>query len=378
MLILNKCILLPLIRGGVGVKKMIVIAVILLTEVLMISCGAAENRGVLQGRLIETYEVAGEKPFISTYADGTYYSMCTEYGARIYSLSVSDTLGELRPVYKTESVDILNVEANDRYATWGELHVRGDSTDIMIYNRDDGSIKPVHSMKKLPDKEDVIMLQYPLSKLYEDSVFFVERGEDGIGTSIIQHCMTDQTEKTLYSFTEFYGYQPVLQVCGNHLASVIDADDEKVGILLVNLLTKEQTVVRLSDDIDRVFAIDYDAAQDDLYIYYHSKKAKKEIIGVYSVGSEGLREVYTFSNRECLANDEIKKQGKYLIWNHYNKPKSETTELTSLYSLMVYDTEKERLYEFENGFDYFIKDEVLYSYNFGFDRVNELYEVRLP
>ena len=75
---------------------------------------------MLNAEFIKQYDTPGEKPYYTTHADGLYYSMCHTYGGFEYNLSVSGTLEQINHLYSTDTVDIIRINANERFATWGE------------------------------------------------------------------------------------------------------------------------------------------------------------------------------------------------------------------------------------------------------------------
>ena len=357
--------------------KRIVLAAIVVLGLCISSCGTAKKGIMLNAEFIKQYDTPGEKPYYTTHADGLYYSMCHTYGGFEYNLSVSGTLEQINHLYSTDTVDIIRINANERFATWGERSNREGGMEIKVFDKSTQEVKCVYKVSEYVDEQEKTILQFPITELYEDRIFFIDRGDNRDTAILMEFDISSNTAQEFCVLDEYHDFQPVLKLKDQWLMSAGGNQNDGVQIMMANLVQGEVDWIALPKSVARVHAIDYDTQNNRLCIYYATSD-EKEYIGLFTMDGILIKDIYSFGSKYRMWSDDILCHGEYVLWNHYTKPKSGREELASLCNFIAYDTETDILYDFPGGFDFFFAEDRLYVNRFGNDRVHRLYQVDLP
>ena len=271
--------------------KRIVLTAIVVLGLCITSCGTAKKGIMLNAEFVKQYDTPGEKPYYTTYADGLYYSMCHTYGGFEYNLSVSGTLEQINNLYSTDTVDIIGIKANERFVTWAERSNREGGMEIKVFDKSTQEVKCVYKAFEYVDEQEKTILQFPIAELYEDRIFFIDRGDNRDTSMIMEFDISSNTARVFCVLNEYKDFQPVLKIKDQRLMSAGGNQKDGVQIMIADLEQGKVDWIALPKSVARVHAIDYDAQNNRLCIYYATSD-EKEYIGLFTMDGVLIKDIY--------------------------------------------------------------------------------------
>lgn len=315
-----------------------------------------DNRTII-GTIVKEYAGGYAQPKIATYADGHYYTLDNGYGSSIYDFNMGNRPDDREFLFRTQYEEIVDIAAEGKWLVWGGA--RDYKERYVVYKAYDVESEQTTVLKKL-NTENV--KAYPFIALSHGKAFFVECVYPEKQIIIWQHDLESGQEKEIYRFDSYEQYKPLIETAGDYLYAPVAMTDGRVRLVEYNIVTGEDRMILLPEQIDVLFALDYDVESETFALYYRDESKRDETISLYKETTERLKKIGSINTRQRMERDKLRFWNGNVLWIEYNRPKVELAEILCRRKLQIYNLKKGARFTFdkERVTDYFFDENNLY------------------
>ena len=340
------------------IRMAVFIALVIISAVSAIG-GLRMMRGdMIEGMIMGEYAGQKKKPKIAAHSEGVYYTLDNSYGSTIYYFFKGDQPDSREYLFKTEGGEIVDIAAHGKWLVWGAAH---DSKERYIaynaYNSEEGT---THTFKTV-NTENV--KQYPFVALAHGKVFFAECVYPEKQIVIWQYDLGSSQEKEIYRFDSYEQYKPIIETAGDCLYTPVAMTDGRVNLAEYNIVTGEERIILLPEQIDVLFSLDYDIEGERFAFYYKNDDQRFETISLYDQETGQLKQIGKINAKQRMERDKLLFWNGNVIWIEVNSSVLEIAEIDCKRYLRVYDIKKGRTYTLDQDrvVEFFFDDHALYG-----------------
>lgn len=269
-----------------------------------------------------------------------WVSLVGNYTSSDYAVSVSDTVDILNPVYTVENVSIWFFDASDTGAVWCEKSE--EHYTYKLYCFEDEQITVLHQTENAAD------FQAQNIAIYDHTVYYCLADHAQLQATLYAYDIATQTTHTVHTV-------PFTEETLPHSFSVeerfITLADSKTVIILDRMTYDITKTHVLPADVERVFAVSYNADDDTCALYYSDEDS--EDIGILDPQNSRLTSLYTFAENHYAYHDTIRCIDGHLYWIAQSNVSGYVADH---YRLIDYDYKTHRATETPQAFAFFEKN----------------------
>lgn len=305
---------------------------------------------------VKEYTGGYAQPKIATYADGHYYTLDTGYGSTFYDFFIGNQPDSREFLFETQYGEIIDIAAEGEWLVWGAAYYTEKYIEYNAYNSETGTAHTLNSI----NTENV--KQYPFIALSHGKAFFVECVYPEKQIVIWQHDLESGQEKEIYRFDSYEQYKPLVETAGDCLYTPVAMTDGRVNLAEYNIVTSEDRIILLPEQVDVLFSLDYDTESENFALYYRDESKSYETISLYKEETGILKKIGSINARQRMERDKLRFWNGNVLWIEYNRPKVELAEILCRRKLQIYSLKKGARFTFdkERVTDYFFDENNLY------------------
>ena len=286
-----------------------------------------------------------ESPVKTVNAGEKWYSLLGTYLGNEFSLSVSESYGEINVVYSTHGADIWFFEANEHCAAWSERSAEG--LRFMVYNAETGETKEVYGTEygELFEPANV--------GVFGKSVYFAAVDHAAKSAAVMRFSVEtgELSELCALEYRAEYTCTSLSADGSTLLLSFGNAG--KAKLLKLDLEGGNKAETALEAGADFVYGCAYDSAEGGLAVYYRDTDGR-EHIGTVNAKNGRIKNIYTFSENVYAYRDTLELHGGFLYWvTQINA----TGSVADHYKFVVYDCKKDTAKEYLKTFSFSLEED---------------------
>ncbi len=277
-----------------------------------------------------------------------WVSLVGTYESDDYSISVSDSMETLNPVYSVKDTSIWFFTANDRCIAWCEESESTYTYNIYLFDEE-----KVETLASIPTKDEY---QPQNVGVYQNFVYYTTIDYTAKTVTVHAYDISTKTKGVVLSEPYPEGGAPYvisvengyLSYAGYQSVTVIRLDDGEV--VFQDNLPKE---------VEYVYAISYDHINDTCGLYYCDEDS--EDIGIFKEGDTEVKSHFTFNEHHYAYHDQIRCTNGHLYWI---SQANVSGRITDHYVLVDYNYIDAKPKETQKTFYFYIDGDTLYSLRF--------------
>lgn len=317
-------------------------AILMLLAIFL--CGCSDIKRIKPAEKLGVYQTAQE-PERVLYTDGYWYSLFSDDDGSnmVYSLSVSQTPGELNTVYTMDEGFIFDFTANEKYAVWLE---RKDAYDnYVLFDQATASTDIFMTLDSTQLKE-----QHTVFHIYNEKVYYLFT--EGFTTSIMAYSIQAGHTETVYTFPKNTNFQSI-QMEEDRLLAVIANPNEERYIFHFDLDTSQPSKIHFPAYPEPTFEgryLSYDRQTNTYGFAYFSDINGQKVI-LISPDSNEIKDIADLPTGTCTG----------LLCRNGHLYLSYASTITSAYATTDYDFIHTTVQEINKIDHIFYTDDCLYG-----------------
>ncbi|MBE6594875.1 MAG: hypothetical protein E7644_03655 [Ruminococcaceae bacterium] len=280
--------------------------------------------------------------------DAHWVALVNSYGSSDYTLSVSEDLHTLQGVYTATDVSIWFMAVNDTAAFFCEE--TEEHYTYKAYLLQEKTMKTVFSTPAgdIYQTQEVGLLGNLAYYCYIDYA--------SLTVSVIAYDLLTGTTSVAWEKPYVEAEMPYCFAVEGNLLSVAHSK----AVTVLDLTTGDIPFsISLPNEVQHVFSVSYDPANDACALYYSDQDS--EDIGIIAEGATKITSHFTFGSNRYAYHDQIKCINGYIYWI---AQANITGNVTDHYQLVIYNYKTGKPTEIKRTFYFHYDDGTLYSLRF--------------